>query len=555
MPPPKGLKPLPGSEPVHPAGATEASGRPDSNEIVRVTLLLKPQAAEKERCAALSDTASRLPRNRRRLRPADLRRLFGPAPADLAAITEFARHQNLKVEQVSEACGHVVLSGPLAGISRAFGVELARFRHPRGSYRSHRGPVRVPGPLTAIVEAVLGLDDRPVVERHVIGRRQALHQHTEPADVARFYNFPDAQGRGQTVGIIELGGGFHPADIHEYFHRHNLRQPQINVVEIAGATNAPAGVGDIRKFWESISSENPGDDTGERDVERIGWTIETTMDVELAGALANAARIIVYFAPNTAQGKYQALAAALADGENQPSILSCSWGAHESTLSRPYVQSVQRLFEVAVQQGVTVCCSSGDDGDGAASGGKPQVNFPASSEYVLACGGTHLDLSASTKAESVWSETFAGRRMASTGGASKLFRAPAWQAPAEVRRKTGLNGRGVPDVAAKADVATGYCILAGGVDIPMGGTSAAAPLWAALIARINEKLGVPAGYITPLLYRPEFQRVFRDVTEGNNGSRFRAAPGWDPCTGWGSPHGAALLDALSGASLAAPATA
>lgn len=547
MPPQKRFKPLASSEPVHLAGAAQAPGRPDSNEIVRVTLLLRPRASAEERSAALSDIAARLPRDRRKIRAADLKRLHGPAPADLAAIGEFAREHNLKIEQTSEATGHVVLAGRLADVSRAFGVELVHFQHPRGAYRSHRGPVHVPETLAEVVESVLGLDDQPVVERHVIGRRQALQHHTEPVDVARFYNFPDAGGQGQTIGIIELGGGFHASDIQEYFSRHNLRQPRIDVVEIARAVNAPASAGDIRKFWESVSSGSSGEGANGLDIERIGWTIETTMDVELAGALANGARIVVYFAPNTAQGKYQAFAAALGDGESQPSVVSCSWGAHEETLSRSYVKSLQRLFEVAVQRGVTICCSSGDDGDGAASGGKPQVNFPASSEFVLACGGTHLDLSASQKAESVWSETFAGRQMASTGGASKLFRTPDWQARADVRTKTGQKGRGVPDVAAKADVATGYGILAGGIEIPMGGTSAAAPLWAALVARVNEKLGVPAGYVTPLVYRQEFQTSFRDVTEGSNGARFRAGPGWDPCTGWGSPNGIALLTALTGA--------
>jgi kumamolisin len=115
-----------------------------------------------------------------------------------------------------------------------------------------------------------------------------------------------------------------------------------------------------------------------------------------------------------------------------------------------------------------------------------------------------------------------------------------------VREKTGAEGRGVPDVAAKADVATGYGIVAGGLDLAMGGTSAAAPLWAALVARLNEELGAPAGYLTPLLYQSRLRAGFRDITRGESGPRFQASRGWDPCTGWGSPKGTQLLEALRG---------
>jgi kumamolisin len=149
----------------------------------------------------------------------------------------------------------------------------------------------------------------------------------------------------------------------------------------------------------------------------------------------------------------------------------------------------------------------------------------------------------------VWNETVKGRLCQSTGGVSHFFDpAPAWQASAEVPRKTnGRTGRGVPDVAAKADFATGYKTCVGGLDIPMGGTSAAAPLWAALIARLSQRQRRPVGYLTSLLYlrAGRFRKAFHDITRGNNGRCYSACPGWDACTGWGSPDGSKLLKALS----------
>lgn len=510
-------------------------------------MLLGPGASAVE--DRIAELAAQLPARRKLLSWAEIGRLTGASGAGLARIEELARWAGLRIVEADQICGAVLLAASPAALERAFGLKLNLYRDAHWEYLSHAGPVHVPAELAGVVEAVLGLDARPIVRRHSIGPRLGHAAPVNPADVAETYQFPtDATGAGQSIALIELGGGFDAADMREYFRRLGRRPPALRVREIESARNAPASRAEIRRYWESLPEQNssaarPGGGLSPEQMERIGWTIETTMDIQLASALAPGARIAAYFAPPTAHGKLQAIRAALRE-RNGPGIVSMSWGAHEEEFNGSTVAAIERMLRLAALRGVTVCCSSGDDGDGTAEGGAPRVNYPASSPHVLACGGTHLAGSRAGARESVWREEFAGRAMASTGGSSRLFPRPSWQDTAPIRQKTGGDGRGVPDVAAKADVAEGYGIVVAGLDIAMGGTSAAAPLWAALVARINEKLGVPAGYLTPLFYQRRFRSAFRDITSGESGSRFRASRGWDPCTGWGSPKGARLLEAL-----------
>jgi kumamolisin len=203
------------------------------------------------------------------------------------------------------------------------------------------------------------------------------------------------------------------------------------------------------------------------------------------------------------------------------------------------------------------------------------VDFPASSPHALACGGTKLLADATTGAissEVVWNET-AANEGAGGGGVSDEFALPSWQADAGVPARAGSGsgagagsgsgtgagsgsgtgagsgGRGVPDVAGNADPATGYQIYSGGKAQVVGGTSAVAPLWAALISRLAEASGQRFGLIQTLLYAGVTPGTavsgFRDITSGNNGA-YAAGPGWDACSGLGSPDGTALLNRLQG---------
>jgi kumamolisin len=253
----------------------------------------------------------------------------------------------------------------------------------------------------------------------------------------------------------------------------------------------------------------------------------------------------VYFAPNTDAGFLDAITTAIHDTTNKPSVISISWGGPESTWTAQAMTAMDQAFQAAATLGITVCIASGDNGssDGV-NDGADHVDFPASSSFALACGGTSLKASASAiNGETVWNDGANGG--ASGGGISGFFAKPAWQASLNAVDTQGkvvaLTQRGVPDVAGNADPQTGYEVRVDGTDSVIGGTSAVAPLWAALIARANQLSGKPAGFINPQLYQNP--KALRDITSGNNGD-FAAAAGWDACTGLGSPNGAALSSVI-----------
>ena len=461
---------------------------------------------------------------------------FGAADDDLAKVEAFAKEYGLHVAKRDAAAATVTLEGTVERFQRAFGVELAHYEHPElGGFRGRVGSVSVPKDLSGIVTAVLGLDDRPQARPHFrmsvppIGPRRAA-PHTAgftPLQLAELYDFPTgSDGSGQCIGIIELGGGYQDSDLSQYFSELGLRKnPQVISVAVGSGTNAPTG--------------DPSGPDG-----------EVTLDIEIAGAIAPGAKIAVYFAPNSDAGFIAALKQAIHDTKNKPSVISISWGAPESSWTAQALSQFDQALKDAATLGVTVCAASGDSGSSDESGSGDVVDFPASSQYALACGGTHLvasgagGSSASIGKEVVWNDGPTGG--ATGGGVSARFQVPTWQAELKVLRSDGsaqtLTGRGVPDVAADASPSTGYRVLVAGQSAVVGGTSAVAPLFAGLIARINAARAKPVGLAQPALYgKPD---AFHDITEGNNGT-FAAARGWDACTGLGSPDGQKIAAALA----------
>jgi kumamolisin len=206
-----------------------------------------------------------------------------------------------------------------------------------------------------------------------------------------------------------------------------------------------------------------------------------------------------------------------------------------------------QAFQSAAMLGITVCCASGDNGssDGV-NDRRAHVDFPASSPHVVACGGTRVEVKdGAISSEVVWNAGATGG--ATGGGISDVFPPPSWQSKAKVPPSANpghRQGRGVPDVAADADPATGYQVRVDGTDAVFGGTSAVAPLLAALVARINQGLGTSTGFLNSVFYGASGRTAFHDITKGANGA-YRAAKGWDPCTGLGSPDGTKLLKLLT----------
>jgi kumamolisin len=466
----------------------------------------------------------------KRMARADYEKAHGADPADLDKIRKFAQEFDLTIHETGTELARrtVVLSGSVANLQRAFNVELKEYSHPKGNFRGRVGEISVPTEYADVIRGVFGLDNRPQAEPHFrrlpqspgIKAHSATASH-DPNEIAQLYNFPEGKGANQCIGIIELGGGFQLDDLTNYFSSLGLDAPQVISVSVDGGTNSPS---------------TPDSADG-----------EVMLDIEVAGAIAPAAKIVVYFAPNTDRGFLDAITTATHDNVNQPSVVSISWGAAESQWTKQARTNFDEAFQSAAAMGVTVCVASGDNGssDGI-NDGRNHVDFPASSSFVLGCGGTRLQASeGEIVSETVWNEQPQGG--ATGGGVSGYFPLPSWQHGFNVpKSSTKHGGRGVPDIGGDADPATGYNILVDGENAVIGGTSAVAPLWAALVALINEQTGSPIGFLNPLIYSKAAETAgFHDITQGNNGS-FQANQGWDACTGLGTPDGAQLLAALTG---------
>jgi kumamolisin len=517
-----------GSERSVVPGAT-VSGDVAADERFEVTVRLRAKASSR----ALGEGGAqedRLPAQRHYLSREEYEAGHGADPKDIAAVSTFAAAHGLVVVETSAARRSVVLSGTAKTLSEAFGVTLKQYEHEGGTYRGRTGAVTVPAELAEIVVGVFGLDDRPQARAHFQrlsegeASSRAAGSSFTPPQLAGLYQFPTGlDGSGQCIGIIELGGGFRPADLRAYFTGLGLPTPAVKAIRVDGGRNHP-------------TNANSADG-------------EVMLDIEVAAGVAPKASIAVYFAPNTDQGFLDALTTAVHDKVNKPSVVSISWGAAESGWTAQAMTQFDQALQAAAALGVTVCCSAGDNGssDGVADG-KVHVDFPASSPFALGCGGTNLTASGQTiSAEVVWNAN--PTSSATGGGVSGFFPLPAYQNNAHVPPVSGLagqTGRGVPDVAGDADPASGYQVRVDGQNLVFGGTSAVSPLWAGLIALMNQKLGHSVGFLNPLLYGSLAGRgLFHDIVSGNNGS-YSAGPGWDACTGWGSPIGSKLLQALGG---------
>ncbi|WP_407570541.1 protease pro-enzyme activation domain-containing protein [Deinococcus altitudinis] len=544
---------VPGSHRTLPPRALR-QGSVGEGETIEVTLRLRSRAA----ISPAAPAASGLAVTARELGAPLSREAFeaahGADPDDLRRTEDFAHEHHLTVVESSAARRTVIVSGSLADLQAAFGVTLHRYTLDGQTFRGRSGDVSVPQELAGVIEGVFGLDDRPQARTHfrlASSGPAAIVAHAAsvsftPPELARAYNFPaGVDGHGQTIAIIELGGGYRKRDLDTYFHGLGLSTPRVSAVSVNGGRNAPTG--------------DPGGPDG-----------EVMLDIEVAGAVAPGARIVVYFAPNTDAGFLNAVTQATHDRLRAPSIMSISWGAAESAWTGQATQAMSSAFQDAAMMGISVFCAAGDNGssdngsDGGStdeagtdgvSGGPQHTDFPASSPWVTGCGGTRLTVQDGLPvSEVVWNN--GPGNGATGGGVSDVFPLPGYQSGAGVPPSAnpgGRVGRGVPDVSGVADPQTGYRVRVDGTDTVIGGTSAVAPLWAGLSALLNQALGRPVGFLNPQLYAlaPVRGTAVRDIVTGNNGA-YSAGPGWDACTGLGSPDGERLLAALGGAAGAGP---
>ena len=509
--------PVPGSEREPVPGSRAVDGAP-ADERIEVTVLVRRKPGT-EALPSPGLVTERLSREEFDAR-------YGADPADIQRVEGFAAAHGLEVVEASTARRSVVLSGTVEQMSVAFGVDLRRYEHPEaGTYRGRTGPVLVPPELADVVVAVLGLDDRPQVTAHFqIDSGTETRLGTRPAgshtggELAALYEFPPGDGTGQTVAILEFGGGYREDDLAAYFSEIGVPAPSVEAVSIDGARNKPS---------------TPDSADG-----------EVMLDIEVAGAVAPAAGQAIYFAPNTSRGFIDAVSTAVHDSTRRPSVISISWGAAESTWTAQAREALDSEFQAAGLLGITICVASGDDGStDQVVDGRAHVDYPAASPWVLGCGGTRIEVTnGAISSEVVWND---GAGSATGGGVSEIYPLPDWQATADVppsANNAHTRGRGVPDVAGNASPATGYWVRVDGVEARFGGTSAVAPLWAGLVALLNQQLDNEVGFLNPQLYMEG--AAFRDITRGDNGA-YAAAKGWDPCTGLGRPVGTDLLRLLT----------
>jgi kumamolisin len=526
------LVPLKGSERTAVPGS-KVIGPAHPDERVEVTVRIRPRAPISAETLAEATTAAPI-KNRKYLTREQLAQQHGAAPDDIAKVEAFAHAHHLVVAHTSEARRSVWLAGTVAQMNSAFATKLEEYDHPRGgTFRGRSGPLLIPADLAGIVVGVFGLDNRPQARaRFQVRKRRAApgapaaaatSTQFTPLQVAELYGFPtNFNGTGECIGIIELGGGYKTVDLQTYFSQLGLTAPTVTSVSVDGGSNSPTG-----------SVDGPDG--------------EVMLDIEVSGSIAPKAKIVVYFTSNTDQGFLDAVTMAVNDTTNMPSVISISWGGPESSWTSQSMQQFDQAFQDAATVGISVCIAAGDNGssDGVTDG-EAHVDFPCSSPNALACGGTSLNASGTTiVSEVVWNDPGDG---ATGGGVSAEFPLPSYQDNTGVTPSVNsghATGRGVPDVAANADPDTGYSVRIDGENTVVGGTSAVAPLWAGLIACLNQALGKPVGFLNPTLYGfSASSGVFRDITSGNNGA-YSAGPGWDACSGLGVAVGTKLLQALS----------
>src|SRR5579859_281902 len=531
---------LPGSKRGKDPNATKI-GEIDSSQRIEVTLgLAGPKLPGADEYVG------------ERLTPAELAQKFSTNREDADKVENSLKKYGLKVEDVSLPSRSMRVSGSVKAMEAAFKPGMVLMHSAvQGDYRGRQGTIMIPNELKGIVTGVFGLDQRRMARRKRAATSSASAATSlsplGPADLEQRYNFPPGDGAGQEIAIAEFGGGYFADDATAYCNKFGRPVPNIRAI----AVDAPAFT--LQQILALPKQQR---------MDQLDTSIEVMMDVQVIAGLCPKANISVYFSTFDQKGWVDLLNTVIAA---KPAVLSISWGLAEDDpgWSGSAISAINDRLNTARLLGITTCISSGDDGSGdQINDGKAHVDFPSVSPFALSVGGTMLQGTSSAVQEVTWWES-PGRRTgngggSSGGGVSTLFARPTWQnVKVTSLNKGSIDGRVMPDVSALAGEPL-YDLIFLGKAQPNGGTSASAPLWAALLARVNASL--PAAkqqrFVTPLLYTktPSGATVgaagSRDIATGNNASHpqpgkgYRAKAGFDAVTGWGVPNGANLLTAL-----------
>jgi kumamolisin len=508
------------------AALHEFGGRPSVQDPLVLTLYLREPNKPRRRpgsAAPIAELSTRV--SREQLKEERKRQFQSP----IAKIRRYAKQCGIRIFDVDPTRRRVRLRATSTKSEKAFTTRLREIEHGGCHYRCPDRTPRVPRQIADVVQAVLGFDERPCISRLRSMAESQGGNGLYPSDMARLYGIATAgRGAGQCIALIEPAGGYDPEDLKRACEAMKVPVPAVTDVSVGKGRNA---------FGADARADK-----------------EVSLDVQILAGVAPEARLAIYFTENNETGLADGVTEAIHDSTHRPSVIVITWGEPEISWSSAERRAARTALDAAltdaVRLGITVVAAAGDDlaTDGIADN-KAHVDYPASSPYVLGCGGTRITLDASGTAifdEIVWNDGLRG----TGGGISDFFLVPEFQKSAQVPPSVndGRLGRGVPDVAAAASETNGYRIFLRGSDVTTGGTSAAAPLWAAFIALLNAMRGKSLGFINPTLYRdPD---LLRRIASGDNaifGIGYKAGTGWSACTGLGTPKGAAMIVSLTAA--------
>jgi kumamolisin len=511
MPVPKGFVRIAGSD-RHIARGAKRVADADPGELLTVTIRVR-RRPDGPPMPSLDDLA-KIPLNRRKFPSREeFAERHGASAQDFAAVAAFATSHGLRVTEQHAGQRTMLVAGSVKQMEAAFGVKLGHYTTPTETYRGREGFVHVPEALSDIVESVLGLDNRRAVRPHFKLASSSPHpdgapspQNNPPAgaslltppQVAGLYNFPTNSAAGQTVAILEFGGGYSLSDVTAFLSPLGIATPSIIDQSVDGGSNSPAG---------SLTNFTVTDPD-----------LEVIVDIDVVASVAIGANIVMYFAANTDQAFADAVSQAVHDSVHAPTIISCSWAGSEDGWTGSARTAMVKALNDAAALGVTVFFTSGDQGsDDNVGDGSAHIEYPGAEYGGICCGGTYIaNVSGSSFTEGTWNDNGA-----TGGGVSNIYGLPAWQdnigVPKSANNGTTV-GRGVPDISGNASPASGYnptlygTLLsnlaitsgpqAGNFFTSVGGTSVVAPLYAGLLALIEAQIGEPLGYLTPLLYAP-----------------------------------------------------
>ncbi len=456
------------------------------------------------------------------LTPDEFTARFGPASGDADAVVQYLRSYGIRVREVAPNRLLIDATGSVSQIEHAFGIQIDDFSYQGATHYANTTDPVVPASLAGVIDSVIGLDDYTALQPH---NRPAPSQPQatsgpvgySPQQIATAYDFTGAysagyNGAGQSIAIA-TAFTYSPSDVSYFWSSYGISAPTI--------VNVPVD-GNARQT-----------------------NVETTLDLERSGAMAPGATVRMYLGANAYISTFTDVFNKIVT-DDAAKAASTSWGTCEQNYSSSTLNTDDGIFKAGTAEGITFFAASGDSGAYDCNSSTLSVDYPASDPYVTAAGGTTMQTGSDggISSETAWSD--------SGGGASTVFGEPAWQSGGNSKRDTA-------DVALDADPSTGYPVYYGGSWSTYGGTSFAAPQWAAIAAIANQALGahgkLPMGG-NPALYPLAGTSAFHDVTSGNNGY-YSAGQGWDYPTGLGSPDVSNLVQDLmqtSGGTTATPTT-